>query len=406
MSPSWTSPEGITARIRRRWDDGSLLRAYAERGPFEPIELPLRGPRPSEIGDDLSAARDWVANLDAGRRGDTRYTLEWASVGGRSIGRNELPVRARVSSFEQAWGLLGVVPSVRRFDVLLSLAADYPAVRSWVVGHPHRALELHDEMPRLIAAYAWLDEHRQSHRYIREISAPGVDTKFAENHRTVLAAMLGVSSTASGFLSALGLRSKPEFVRLRPSPSLGLPSPLTELAVRAEELVELVIDAHAAIVIENEITYLSVEIPHDGVVIWGKGFEVDRIGRLRWLAAADIIYWGDIDTHGFAILDRLRAWLPQTRSVLMDRETLQTHRDRWVTEDRPTAASLTRLTSEELDLYHDLVADHLGEQVRLEQERIDWDWVEQRLDAANTGQIRTVIDQSLLTRGNRPKTLR
>ena len=49
---------------------------------------------------------------------------------------------------------------------------------------------------------------------------------------------------------------------------------------------------------------------------------------------------GDIDTHGFAILDRLRAWLPQTRSVLMDRDTLLAHRDRWVTEDRPAKSAL------------------------------------------------------------------
>ncbi|MGQ0845264.1 MAG: Wadjet anti-phage system protein JetD domain-containing protein [Sporichthyaceae bacterium] len=81
---------------------------------------------------------------------------------------------------------------------------------------------------------------------------------------------------------------------------------------------------------------------------------------------------GDLDTHGFAILDRLRAHLPQTTSFLMDRRTLLAHRERWGAEDRPTAARLTRLTAEEHDLYADLVADRLGDRVRLEQERIDW----------------------------------
>jgi hypothetical protein len=54
-------------------------------------------------------------------------------------------------------------------------------------------------------------------------------------------------------------------------------------------------------------------------VIWGKGFDVDAVGRLPWWAVAQVLYWGDIDTDGFAILDRLQAWLPQARSVLMDR---------------------------------------------------------------------------------------
>lgn len=82
-----------------------------------------------------------------------------------------------------------------------------------------------------------------------------------------------------------------------------------------------------------------------------------------------------------SILDRLRAWLPHTRSVLMDRETLLAHRDRWVTEAAPTTATLTRLSPDEQQLYDDLVADRHGDQVRLEQERIDWSWVEPRLSS-------------------------
>jgi hypothetical protein len=383
MSAGWPTPVDIAARVRRRWDDGSLLRAYANGDPFDPIEVPLRGPKPLQIGDDVAAARDWVAAVDAGRCEDSRYTLQWESIGGRQIGRNHLPVRAVVSSIEQASALLGVATSVRRFDELLALAHQHPQVRQWVVDQPLRALDLAAEMPRLIAAYVWLDCHRQSNRYLREISAPGVDTKFAERHRPVLAAMLGVSSTASGFLAGLGLRSKPGLIRLRPAFSLGLPAPLTELAVRSEELAELEVEPRVAVVIENEISYLSIDIPEDGVVIWGKGFDVDGVGRLRWLADADVLYWGDIDTHGFAILDRLRAWLPRARSVLMDRETLLAHRDRWVTEDRPATSVLTRLTPGEQDLYSELVGDGLGERVRLEQERIDWDWVELRLPAAH-----------------------
>jgi len=383
VNPGWTTPGDIAAKVRRRWDDGSLLRAYANAAPFDPIELPLRGPKPSQIGDDIAAARTWVAALDTGRRDDRRYTLQWQSIGGRKIGRNRLPTRAVVSTFEQAWVLLSVTPSVHCFDAILALTQQHRRVREWILAHPHRALELASEMPQLIAAYVWLDSHRGSRRYLREISAPGVDTKFAERHRPELAAMLDLSPTAAGFLAGLGLRSKPGLVRLRPAPSLGLPAPLTELAVRSEELAQLAVEPRVAVIVENEITYLSIDVPEDGVVIWGKGFDVDSVGRLRWLADADVLYWGDIDTHGFAILDRLRAWLPRARSVLMDRETLLAHRDRWVTEDRPATSVLERLTPDERDLYLELVSDGSGERVRLEQERIDWHWVEQRLSAVN-----------------------
>lgn len=222
----------------------------------------------------------------------------------------------------------------------------------------------------------------------------------------MLAAMLGAPSTPSGFLSALGLRSKPELVRVRPAPTLSLPLPATELAMRATELAALSIQPRTAIVVENEITYLSVDVPTDGIVLWGKGFEVDRVGRLPWLADVDVVYWGDIDTHGFAILDRLRAWLPQTRSVMMDRETMMAHRDRWVAEERPAASSLTRLTRAEQDLFAALVTDALGRRVRLEQERVDWRWAEQRLAAVAEGQTRSVIERPSETTGNHPEAFR
>ena len=39
--------------------------------------------------------------------------------------------------------------------------------------------------------------------------------------------------------------------------------------------------------------------------------------------------WGDIDTHGFAILDQLRGILDSVQSLLMDRETLFAFLSQW-----------------------------------------------------------------------------
>ncbi|OZM70637.1 hypothetical protein CFN78_24905 [Amycolatopsis antarctica] len=384
MSAGWSTPADVVAKVRRRWEDGALLQAYADGEQFPAIGFGLRGPKASEIGDDLDAVRAWVSRLDAGSRGGSRYGLEWTTVGGRYIGRNRLPSKAVVSTFEQAWTLLGVANEVARFDRVYGLTGAVAPVRGWVLQHPHRAIELAGEWERLLAAYSWLDAHRGSGRYLREISAPGVDTKFAERHRAALAGMLDVSTTATGFLTGLGLRAKPEFVRMRVSPELGLSPAVTELAARANELRELTLSPTNALVLENEITYLTVDVPPGGVVIWGKGFDVDRVGRLPWLAGVDVRYWGDIDTHGFAILDRLRAWLPQTRSVLMDRATLLEHRDRWIVEKQPTSAALTRLTADESSLYTDLVGDALCIKVRLEQERIDWSWAATRLSGSQS----------------------
>ena len=63
----------------------------------------------------------------------------------------------------------------------------------------------------------------------------------------------------------------------------------------------------------------------DAIVFFGAGFDVLRLGRVPWLRERDVVYWGDIDTHGFVILDRLRGQLPNVRSTLMDLDTLTAH---------------------------------------------------------------------------------
>jgi hypothetical protein len=95
-----------------------------------------------------------------------------------------------------------------------------------------------------------------------------------------------------------------------------------------------------------------------------------------------VVYWGDIDTHGFAILNRVRRHLPQARSMLMDQPTLLDHRDRWVSESTPTAVTLDRLTEAEAALYADLVSATYGPSVRLEQERISFAAVERAVAGA------------------------
>lgn len=48
--------------------------------------------------------------------------------------------------------------------------------------------------------------------------------------------------------------------------------------------------------------------------------------------------------------------------------------EKWGRENAPTSAALGRLSAKEAAVYDDLVSDRFGDQVRLEQERINWAW--------------------------------
>jgi hypothetical protein len=136
---SWTTAADIRRKVQSRWDDGSLLRAYATAAPFPVTDTPIRRPRPSEVGEQLGEVQAWVAALTAGSRSGRHYALQLAPIGGRLIGRNELPSRATVTSYDQAWSLLGVGPHVALYDKILALADDAPSARAWAVRHPHKA---------------------------------------------------------------------------------------------------------------------------------------------------------------------------------------------------------------------------------------------------------------------------
>jgi hypothetical protein len=111
------------------------------------------------------------------------------------------------------------------------------------------------------------------------------------------------------------------------------------------------------------------------MVIFGAGYGFENLASVNWLHNKKIHYWGDLDTHGFAILNQLRTFFPYAASLLMDRETLLQHRTLWGTEPSPETATLSRLTSEESALYDQLRFNELGNQIRLEQEKIGFEWL-------------------------------
>lgn len=381
----WTTPAGIVAAVRRRWDDGSLLRAFATGDPFPAIEVPVRGPVAADLGAYYERARAWAEGIRAASHNDRAYVVVTGRIGGRLAGTTELPVRAVVDTYDRAWQVLGTATDAVVFRALVDSARSVPEAREWALRSPIAAIELAGEWPTVLAALQWLNANRNSGVYLRQVTAHGVDTKFIERHRSVLAAMLRVP--VRGFALALGYATKPATVRLRFAPGvLAMPSGLSEAVLRTDELRGLVVRPQRALIVENEITYLSVPVPDGGVVLWGKGYDADEPASLQWLSGVEVSYWGDLDTHGFGILHRVRAWLPQARSVLMDRETLLAHEDRWGEESSPTTARLINLNAAETALYSDLVTDRYGTRVRLEQERIDWDWALPRL-VAGGGQV-------------------
>jgi hypothetical protein len=224
---------------------------------------------------------------------------------------------------------------------------------------------------------------------VRQLEVPGVDTKFIETNKSLLSTLLDIVLSGDSILRdahpvqqfelRYGLMAKQPLVRFRLLDSTQRLGTLEDVATPASQFAQLDLPISNLFITENEINGLAFPACPRSVVVFGFGYGLARLAEITWLVDKNVYYWGDIDTHGFAMLDRLRAHLPHARSFLMDRETLQLHRPLWSCEPAQHVGELTRLTADEQTLYDELRTNRLGSGVRLEQERIAYSWIRQAL---------------------------
>ncbi len=293
-----------------------------------------------------------------------------------------------LASDADALRLNGRQPDARRFDQLAGLTlAQFPVLRDWLARRALVLLEQTAAWERVLACVHWFVAHPHSQRYLRQLDIVGVDTKFIETRKALLTELLDSvlppNAVVAGALGArqfeqrYGLLAKPATVRFRIlDPAFAIDG-LTDLSVPVAQFAHLATGVERVFVTENETNGLAFPEASSALVIFGGGYGIERLADIGWLRERAVFYWGDIDTHGFAILDRLRANLPQVRSLLMDAPTLHTHRHLWgqADADKRFLGQLQRLSGEEGALYYALRDDAFAPRVGLEQERIAYGWV-------------------------------
>jgi len=401
---SWTTPADLRAQVQRLWERGELLRAAVSDSSWVPLRLNLKAPSAADLSERFEAVRDWVRAL-----ADTApLRIEWRDWNHRVQGAQRLPAAIWLDTLHEALAFIGKLRQAQGFRALWKQTASaQPALLAYLSRRPIQALELIERWPRLLAVVAWLQAHPRPGVYLRQLDVPGVDSKFIEAHRGVLTELLdaalppeAIDSQASGvaqFTRRFGFLDKPVRIRFRlldPAlPSLpgcqapaalapaAVPSPAALAAVPLAALPDITLDAASfaalalpverVFITENETNFLAFPALPRALVVFGAGYGWEALARAAWLQRCQLHYWGDIDTHGFAILDQLRGQFPHAASMLMDMDTLLAHRDaHWGAEPKPVRHDLPRLTPAEAAVYDALRFDQLEHRLRLEQERV------------------------------------
>jgi hypothetical protein len=409
-SRSWTTVAGLRELSLKAWTSGALLRELLEPSGAYPRRRSLKRPTAAALLSDYAAAQRWAAELFAGAG---PYALETVEVGRRTVGSNRIPSAAVFATLEDEIGFVGKTREAARFRQLAAGLGDLdPLLLKWAVRRPLKLLELSSDALTSARAALWLRDNPAPGIYVRQLGLPGVHTKFIERHRQVIDQLLaavapgshvdepeadaevpveaaasdvalddGAGRTAAArFARRHGFLHPPELVRFRVlDPDVAVLGSVRDITVPAEAFSTLQLPVRTVIATENLVNFLALPDRPGTLALYGAGYGFSSLREAAWLRECEVRYWGDIDTHGFRILDQLRAVHPHVESVLMDEETLLSHRDAWATEPSPSRAALTRLTPREAALYEGLGSDTYGSSVRLEQELIHWEWARRRL---------------------------
>ncbi|MBM9615016.1 hypothetical protein JWJ90_12070 [Desulfobulbus rhabdoformis] len=384
----WTNVIDIRKKLERRWEKGEFLFARLKNETLV-RRIPLKKPGSNDWVERYDTTKTWIDGLVAGGKKHS-FEIEFREIDHRQRGLNRFPQAVVFDSDESLFKFIGKLGSVHRFDVLSELILGvFPELRPWMEKRSLVALKNDKNWPRLLAVLSFLKQNLRPGIYVRQLEIAGVDTKFIEKHKKLLSELLdivlpedAISWEATGvkkFEQRYGFTSKPLQVRFRVLDEDHYISGLSDLQLPADEFNKLHLDIDTVFITENEINGLAFPPAKRAIIIFGLGFGLDRLAEINWLKSRDIHYWGDIDTHGFVMLDQLRSYFPKASSFLMDRQTLLEHRPQWGVEERPTNRSLHRLLPEEQEVYHLLVRDEFTARLRLEQEKISYRYVKRQL---------------------------
>ena len=386
-APRWTGRADIIAQLKRRWQRGELLRHIVKGEPAFPLRMQFKGPSAKEIANQFDDVRSWVSVL----KDAAQIHCEMTSVKHRIHGTNAIPCALWIDTLDQALTLIGKQSEADRFRTLLdTVHRRQPELVEWLSNRPLQALKHVDVFEQLLDVVAWIKTNPRPDIYLRQVDLPGIHSKFIEAHRSVLSDWLDLAlppeaintnaSGVAGFNRRYGFRDKPTRIRFRLLDD-NAAFPQGDVTLDANSFAKLTIPLERVFITENEINFLALPATPSAMVVFGAGYGWEALSQARWLHQCEIHYWGDIDTHGFAILDQLRACFPHAQSLLMDKATLMAHDQFWDHEASPVSRDLPRLTGSECELYDVLRDNAIREGLRLEQERVAFGFVQSALNA-------------------------
>lgn len=377
------TPEDIKIKADN-WYKEFLIAAIRGES-FFPKDVRFGKIKHSDILENISRVDSELQNLrrESKEYKGYGYTIEFVRRNDRSISYQQFPNRIR---FDTEQDYLKYIHKEKEFLVfkqaVCQITERVPRLYDWLLQNPLEVIKNIGKWDGLLKVCEYFVKDPCPGRYVRELPI-GVHTKFIEENKAVIKYLLDyliedyVNKEEKDFEKRFGLKYNEPLIRLRildEDISKRYFSGLTDISIPQNDINNMNIDHDRVFIIENKTSFsnifnfLTLPLMRRTIAIFGNGFQLVLLKDAKWLKEKQIIYWGDIDPHGFQILSQMRSYYPQTRSLMMDFETFNVFQEFVVQGSETNVSHLDNLTPDEDMLFKHLLS---SKQNRLEQERIN-----------------------------------
>lgn len=309
------------------------------------------------------------------------YSLVTTERPFNKIGKQLVPERISIDTIEDYLKVAGKEREYQTFLKNLSLIkAELPLLIDWVKTCPTKLVE-HNTWADTLNVCKYFLKTPTPNKYIRQLPID-IHTKYILENKSIVQSLLDflipehINSDETKFELRYNLKYSEPLIRVRfLDTSLSPIDSATDISLTLSEFKNIQSHCDNIFVAENIMNFLTLPYLTKTIAIWsGGGFNVSYLKDINWIKGKQFFYWGDLDAHGFQILNQFRAYFQNTVAVMMDEETLASFKSAQGTP--ATNQTLQRLTDRELKLYHHLRQNN----IRLEQEKITQTFAEERIN--------------------------
>lgn len=279
------------------------------------------------------------------------------------------PISTRPLLWLAIAGALGWARARERIQLVTSRFRDIPDLPRLIRGtdgYPDVDFAL------LLTVAAWFQNHNAAGYTPRQVPIPGVQAKWLNTHQVHILMLTGRDN-----LSLLPRHpARVHFSHLDPA-YLASGARRHDSATVGDKFTPAYQPA-VVVISENKDTAIHFPPFDGGIAVEGAGFGGKTAAAFPWLTEAPhLYYWGDIDVHGYEILNGWREDGVPVTSILMDPITYDLYARHGTNTDQNgnplkpgKPKPLPQLTPDEQAVYQRLTDPSFSGHRRIEQERI------------------------------------